>query len=260
MSFSTLDYTVADHVAEITLRRAPVNAINHELIDDLLAAYRQARADKEVRAVILTSAFENAFSAGMDLQMMQNKTGLDLHRFLEKLYFEMHDIQYRMGKPTIAAVTGPAREAGITMAVSCDMLIASENATFAYTAINVGIVPAMHIVHLPRQAGRHKAFEWLFTGKTFTAEEAEKMGMVNRVVPQDQVLAVAREYAREFATKSPVVMQLSRDAFMRANDIDYRRSLENVVETISLIFSTEDAQEGFRAFVEKRDPKWSPHW
>ncbi len=257
MTFDNLDYEVRDRVAEITLKRAPVNAINHALIDDLLAAYRMAKADDGVRAIILTSAFGNAFSAGMDLEMINNKTGLDLHRFLEKLYFEMHDLQYRMGKPTIAAMTGPAREAGITLAVSCDMIVASETTNFAYTAINVGVVPAMHLVHLPRQAGRHKAFEYLFTGRKFSAEEAMSMGMVNAIVPQDQVMEKARDYAREFASKSPVVMQLTRDAFMRANDQDYRRAMESVVETISLVYSTEDSKEGIRAFVEKRPPRWA---
>ncbi len=260
MKFSTLDYDVSENIAQITLNRAPVNAINMALIDELLAAYAKAREDKSVRAVILTSAFENSFSAGMDLKMIANKTGLDLHRFLEKLYFDMHNAQHRLGKPTIAAMTGPAREAGITLAVSCDMVIASERTDFAYTAINVGILPAMHIVHLPRLAGRHKAFEWLFTGRVFDAAQAEEMGLVNRVVPQDEVLSLAWDYAREFASKSPVVMQLARDAFMRANDHDYRRSLEHVVDTISLIYSTPDGQEGIRAFAEKRDPKWSDHW
>ncbi|MFO1188855.1 MAG: enoyl-CoA hydratase/isomerase family protein [Alphaproteobacteria bacterium] len=258
MQFSLLDYVVQDHVAEITMRRGPVNAINHDLIDEILEAYRTARRDPEVRAIILTSAFPKVFSGGLDVNMMQGKTGLDLHRFLEKLYFEMHDLQYRMGKPTIAAVTGSAREAGITLAVACDIIIASEKADFAYTAINVGIVPAMHTVHLPRQIGRHKAFEYLFTGKVFSASDAERFGMINRVVPQDKVKEEARALAREFASKSPVVMQLARDAFMRANDTDYRRSIENSVESLSLIFGTPDAQEGFKAYFEKRPPKWSP--
>lgn len=258
MTYEMLDYHVQDHVCEITMKRAPVNAVNNTLIDELLAAYERAKDDDDVRAIILTSAFTNAFSAGLDLQMMQNKKGLDLHRFLEKLYFRMHDLQYRMGKPTIAAVTGPAREAGITLAVSCDVVIASETATLAYTAINVGITPAMHTVHLPRQIGRHKAFELLFTGREFTPQEAERNGMINRVVRQDKVKDEARALAKEFSTKSPVIMQLARDGFMRANDLDYRRSIENAVETLSLIFSTEDAQEGFRAFVEKRPPKWTP--
>src|SRR5215218_11474345 len=128
MEFANLDYAVIDRVAEITMRRAPVNAINHGLIDNINSAYRKAKADSEVRAIILTSAFENSFSAGMDLAMIRNARGLALRRYLEKLYFEMHDLQYRMGKPTIAALTGPARAAGVTLAVSCDVLIAADTA------------------------------------------------------------------------------------------------------------------------------------
>ena len=256
MQFEHLDYSVDGGIAEIVMRREPVNAIDHALIDDINAAYREAKADPEVRAVILTSAFEQAFSAGMDLAMIRNGSGLDLRRYLEKLYFEMHDLQYRLGKPTIAALTGPARAAGVTLAVSCDVIIACETASIAYPEINVGVIPAMHFVHLPRQIGRHKAFEILFSGKPVPAREAERMGLVNRVVAADRVREEARIVAREFASKSPVVMQLGRDAFMRANDYEYRRSIENVVETICNIIETDDAQEGLNAFNEKRKPRW----
>jgi len=238
------------------MRRAPVNAINHQLTEEINAAYRLARDDSGVRAVILTSAFDNAFSAGMDLAMIRGGSGLELRRFLEKLYFEMHDLQYRMGKPTIAAMTGPARAAGVTLAVSCDVLIASETASLGYPEIDVGVIPAMHFVHLPRQIGRHKAFELLFGGKPISAQEAERHGLVNRVVPQNRVKEEARALAREFAAKSPVVMRLARDSFMRANDFEYRRAIENVVETICNIIETEDAQEGLNAFNEKRPPRW----
>ena len=256
MTFETIDYAVSDRVAEITMHRAPVNAINHQLTEEINAAYRLAKDDPGVRAVILTSAFDNAFSAGMDLAMIRGGSGRDLRRFLEKLYFEMHDLQYRMGKPTIAALTGPARAAGITLAVSCDVLIASETASLGYPEIDVGVIPAMHFVHLPRQIGRHKAFELLFGGKPISAHEAEKHGLVNRVVPQAKVKEEARALAREFAAKSPVVMRLARDSFMRANDFEYRRAIENVVETICNIIETEDAQEGLAAFNEKRPPRW----
>lgn len=254
--FETLDYAVRDRVAEITMRRAPVNAINHALIEDILSAYAMARDDEGVRAVILTSAFANSFSAGMDLAMIRGGSGMDLRRFLEKLYFGMHDMQYRMGKPTIAAMTGPARAAGVTLAVSCDVLIMSEDASLGYPEIDVGVIPAMHFVHLPRQIGRHKAFELLFNGKPMSAVEAERRGLVNRIVPKDRVLEEARQLAREFAEKSPVVMQLARDAFMRANDFEYRRAIENTVETICNIIATDDAQEGLNAFNEKRRPNW----
>lgn len=254
--FETLDYAVRDRVAEITMRRAPVNAINHALIEDILSAYAMARDDEGVRTVILTSAFANSFSAGMDLAMIRGGSGMDLRRFLEKLYFGMHDMQYRMGKPTIAAMTGPARAAGVTLAVSCDVLIMSEDASLGYPEIDVGVIPAMHFVHLPRQIGRHKAFELLFNGKPISAVEAERRGLVNRIVPQERVLEEARQLAREFAEKSPVVMQLARDAFMRANDFEYRRAIENTVETICNIIATDDAQEGLNAFNEKRRPNW----
>lgn len=256
MAFELLDYAVADRIAEITMRRGPANAINHALIDEILAAYRMAKDDPQVRAIILTSAFTNAFSGGMDLAMIRGGSGLDLRRFLGKLYFEMHDLQYRMGKPTIAAVTGPARAAGVTLAVSCDVIIASEAASFGYPEINVGVIPAMHFVHLPRQIGRGKAFELLFTGRPISAAEAERNGLVNRVVPEAEVKAEARALARDFASKSPVVMEIARDAFMRANDGDYRRTIEAMVDTICHIIDTPDAQEGLEAFNEKRAPRW----
>ena len=256
MEFENLDYAVRDRVAEITMRRAPVNAINHALIDDINNAYRKAKADPGVRAVVLTSAFERAFSAGMDLAMIRGERGLDLRRFLQKLYFEMHDLQYRLGKPTIAALTGPARAAGVTLAVSCDVIVASETASLGYPEILVGVIPAMHFVHLPRQIGRHKAFELLFSGQPVSAADACAMGLLNTVVPQVEVLEEARRLARDFAAKSPLVMELARDAFMRANDFEYRRAIENTVETICNIIETDDAQEGLAAFNEKRPPGW----
>lgn len=251
-----IDYQIIDRVAEITMKREPVNAINHQLIEELLICYQWAKADAGVRAIILTSACERAFSAGMDLAMIQGGTGLDLRRFLEKLYMGMHDAQYRMGKPTIAAITGPARAAGVTLAVSCDVLIAADDADMSYPEIKVGVIPAMHFVHLPRQIGRHKAFELLFTGDPISFKEAADAGLINRAVPRADVLQEARKLARKFASMSPVVMQLARDGFMRANDYEYRRSIENTVETICNIIATDDAQEGLNAFNEKRDPNW----
>ena len=256
MSFELIDYEVIDRTAEITMRRDPVNAINHQLTREINDAYRLAGDDDSVRSIILTSAFDRAFSAGMDLEMMAGGTGLELRRFLETLYFDMHDLQYRMGKPTIAALTGPARAAGVTLAVSCDVLVGSETASIGYPEIDVGFIPAMHFVHLPRQIGRHKAFELLFTGDPIDAHEAAEIGVLNHVVPQEEVLETARELASSFNEKPPVVMELARDSYVRSQDLDYRRNIENVVETICNIAETEDAQEGLRAYVEGRDPEW----
>jgi enoyl-CoA hydratase/carnithine racemase len=114
----------------------------------------------------------------------------------------------------------------------------------------------MHFVHLPRQIGRHKAFDLLFSGDPISFVEAERLGLINKAVPRDKVLEEARRIARGYAEKSSVVMQLARDAYHRANDTDYRRSIENTVEAICNIISTEDAQEGLNAFNEKRLPNW----
>ena len=249
-------YDVRDRVAEITMVREPVNAINFALTREINEAYRRARQDPGVRAIILTSGCEKAFSAGMDLAMMAGGSGLKLRAFLEELYMTMHDLQYRMAKPTIAAVNGPARAAGVTLAVSCDVVIAAEDCDMSYPEINVGVIPAMHFVHLPRQIGRHQAFELLFSGRPIPFTEAAQRGLINRAVPRDRVLAEARDLAREFAEKSPTVMKLARDSFMRANDLDYRRNIENAVETICNIIETDDAQEGLAAFMEKRKPDW----
>ena len=255
--YKRIRYEVRDRVAEITMIREPVNAIDMLLAQEVVDAYGRVREDPEVRGVILTSDCKAAFSAGMDLKMIRGKTGLDLRNFLEVLYFGMHDAQYRLGKPSIAAVTAPARAAGVTLAVSCDMIVAADDIDLSYPEIDVGVIPAMHYVHLPRQIGRHKAFELLFSGKPISAKDAEGRGLLNYAVPRDQVLEKARELAQNMARKSPVVMRIGRDSFMRANDNEYRRTIEYVVDTICHIIDTEDAQEGLNAFVEKRRPDWT---
>ena len=126
-----------------------------------------------------------------------------------------------------------ARAAGMTWAVSTDIIIAAEEAQFGYPEINVGLLPAMHLVHLARIAGRHRAAQLLFTGAIVSADEMYRLGVFNEVLPREQVLPRARALAEELAEKSPISMKLLRDAFMRANDMDYRRAMESVVETMS---------------------------
>ena len=252
--FEFIDYKVVDRVAEITMNRPPVNAVNLDMAHDVINGYYKARDDDSVGAVILTSALDNAFSAGLDLKFALSMTGQQLRKFVEVFYYEMHEAQYRLGKPTIAAVNATAKAAGVTWAVSCDMIIASEDAEFGYPEINVGLAPAMHIVHLPREIGRHRAAKMLFTGDSVSAHEMWRMGVINDVVPKDQVVPEARKLARKLAHKSPIAMKLIRDAFMRANDLDYRRGMEWVVETMCNLKDSEDSQEALNAFVEHRDP------
>ncbi len=256
MAFENIQYEVSERIAVISLNRAPVNALSLEFVNEFIAALRQAGDDDEVRVVIVTSALEKAFCAGLDLSVVKGVDGEGMRGFLQRLYFELNDVQYRLGKPSIAAVNGAARAGGMTVAVSCNMVIAGESASFGYPEINVGIIPALHYVHLPRIAGRHRAFEYLFTGDDFGPDVALDLGIINHVVPDDQVMEKAMEIARKLASKSPVVMKLGRDAYMRAVDTDYRRSIENVAETMCNVVATDDSREGLTAFMEKRPPKW----
>lgn len=252
-----VEYRVIEGVAEISMNRAPVNAINHQLAREVIDAYKRAKDDASARAVILTSSLPTVFSAGMDLKMAVAFDGQALRSFIEVFYYEVHEVLYRLGKPVIAAVNGHARAAGVTWAVSCDMVIAAEEAEMGYPEIDVGLLPAMHLVHLPRQAGRHRAAHLLFTGDIVSAAEMARLGVVNEVVPRAEVMPRARALARRLAAKSPVAMKLLRDAFVRANDLDYRRAMEGVVETMCGLKDTEDSREALRAFVEKRAPDYA---
>ncbi len=249
-------YSVSNRIAEIVLNRPPANAFSLAFLDEILAGLRQAADDEAVRAVILRSALPKVFCAGLDLDILLGKPGHEVRSFLQKLYIDLWDIQYKMGKPTIAAINGAARGGGMTLAISSDVILAAEDATFGYPEIDLGLLPAIHFAHLPRIVGRYRAFELLFTGRSFGAAEAASLGLVTDVVPADALLSKARECAATFAGKSPTAMRLGRAAFMRTNDLDYRRSVANAVEDFCNVATTPDAQEGLKAFIEKRAPRW----
>jgi enoyl-CoA hydratase len=256
MKHPFLRYEVAGGVAQISLERPPVNALNLSLIEQLIAAFRRAAADENVRAVVLASAVPRRFSAGLDLDILRAASGDEVRRFLDMLYVDLADVQYNLGKPSIAAVGGAARGGGMTLAISCDVILAGKSATFGYPEIDLGLVPAIHFAHLPRIVGRHRAFEILFTGRSFGADEAASLGLVSRILPDEKLPDEALAMARIFAGKSPTAMRLGRAAFMRANDLDYRRSIGNAVEVFCNVAGTDDAREGLRAFMEKRAPSW----
>jgi enoyl-CoA hydratase/carnithine racemase len=248
----TVLYEVSNGVARITLRRPPVNALDLEMIKGVVKALEDAAKDEGIRAVVLTSAVPNCFCAGLDLNILLNKSDAKVRNLLQELYVHLHDAQYNLGKPSIAAVSGAARGGGMTIAISCDVIISGESATFGYPEINVGVIPAIHFAHLPRIVGRHRAFELLFTGRSFSAEEAYRLGLLSRIVPDVEVESVASALAATFAAKSQAIMRLGRAAFMRQSDLDYRRSIANAVEDFCNVAMTDAAQDGLRAFIEKR--------
>jgi enoyl-CoA hydratase/carnithine racemase len=177
---------------------------------------------------------------------------------LTALYVDLHEAQIQLGKPSIAAVEGAARGAGMTVAISCDVILCGEQASFGYPEIDIGLIPGIHFVHLPRIIGRHRAFELLMSGRKFDAAEALALGLVSRIVPRGRVQDEAHSLARTFAAKSPQVMRLAKAAFTRAVDMDYRRSVADVVEAFCVIAATPDAQEGLQAFKDKRQPARAP--
>lgn len=256
MEFLDVTYEVVDRVAEISLRRAPVNALSLRMIRELVEALKKAAADPAVRVVIFASAIAKRFCVGLDINLVAGQSPAQIHDVLQGLYVDLYDAQYKLGKPSIAAVNGAARGGGMTVAVSCDVVLASESATFGYPEIELGLIPGIHFIHLPRIIGRHRAFELLFSGRSFGASEAATLGIVSEVVPDDELMNRARTLAQTFTAKPPTVMRLARAAFMRANDFDYRRSIENVVDSFCTIAGTAAAQEGIRAYVEKRPPNW----
>ena len=247
-------YAVAERVAHIVLDRPPVNALSLDMIRAVIAALRQAAADDEARAVVLSSAVARHFCAGLDLAVLLGKSREQVREFLQALYIDLHECQFNLGKPSVAAVNGSARGGGMTMAISCDVIVASRSATFGYPEIRIGVPPAIHFAHLPRIVGRHRAFELLFSGRTFDAQEAFDLGLVSKIVDDDELEPTATALAADFAAKSPTVMRQARAAFMRQNDD--RRRIADAVEDFCNVVTTDAAQEGIRAFLEKRAPKW----
>jgi enoyl-CoA hydratase len=220
MSDDFVRYEVSNRIARITLARPPVNALSLPMIEAVVGALKQAADDESARAVVLASAVPKVFCAGLDLKALHGKPMDEVRTLLQALYVQLHDAQYELGKPSIAAVAGAARGGGMTMAISCDVLVAGKSATFGYPEIDVGVIPAIHYSHLPRIIGRHRAFELLFSGRSFDSEEAYRLGLLSRVVPDGEAEPAALKLAETFAAKSPAVMRLGRAAFMRQNDLD----------------------------------------
>jgi enoyl-CoA hydratase/carnithine racemase len=136
------------------------------------------------------------------------------------------------------------------------MVVAGSSSDFGYSEINVGLIPAIHLVHLPRLVGRYRAFDLLFNGKNFGPQEAADLGIVHRVVPDAEVMTTVWDVASALAAKSPLAMRIGRAAFMEVNDRGYREKLATVIDAFVRLSDTEDAQEGLRAFAEKRPPQW----
>jgi enoyl-CoA hydratase len=257
MPNDSVRYSVADGVATLALDRPDTrNALSDELLDGLLAALARARADNDVRCVVLASTHPRVFSAGGDLAGFAADVPLvHKHRATER-FPEVFVALGRLGKPSICAARGHVLAGALGLALACDLVVASDEATFGTPEISVGVFPFMIMALIYRNVGRKKTSELLLLGERVDAHEAERIGIVNRVVPADQLDAAVTDWARRLAAKSPVVMRLGKEAMFRSQDLAFEDALDYLRGCLTIAFSTEDIQEGVRAFFEKREPEW----
>lgn len=246
-------YEVQGAIAQILLDNPPVNGISHGLLDTLMARLREAGSDKMVRAIVLGSAVPGRFSGGLDLARFRESSPAEAHAVTHKLYLELFELQSMLPKPVIAAVTGAVRGGGMSIAITCDMIVAAENSTFGYPEMDVGLLPSIHFNHLHRIVGRYRAFDLLFTGRSFGATEAFEMGLTSRIAEPGTALATAHEVARVLAAKPPRVLRMAREAFVREVDAGggYRHGVATAVENFCNVAATPESKAGIRAFVDR---------
>ena len=259
MSFEKIRYEVDDQmVATITLDDPETrNALGGEILSELIAAFEQARDDAAVRCVVLTSSHDKVFSAGGNLAGFAAEMPL-VHKHLAiDLFPRLFRLIGQLGKPTICAANGHVLAGSLGVALACDLIVASEKATFGTPEINVGVFPFMIMALIYRNVGRKKTNEMLLLGERLSAKEALEIGLVNKVVPAKGMEYEVRLWAEQLARKSPVMMRLGKDAMYRQQDMAFDDALEYLRHNLTLSFSTDDIQEGVKAFFEKREPQWS---
>jgi enoyl-CoA hydratase len=258
MTFDTLRYDVADRVATITLDQPETrNALSDELLDDLIAAFERARDEDAVRCVVLTSSHDKVFSSGGNLAGFAADVPLaHKHAAIDRFPRLFHLIG-ALGKPSLCAANGHVLAGALGVALACDLVIAREGVRFGTPEINVGVFPFMIMALIYRNVGRKKTNELLLLGEQISAEEAERIGLVNRVVPAEEFDAAIADWARQLAAKSPVLMRMGKDAMFRQQDMAFDDALDYLRAQLAIAFATDDIQEGVKAFFEKRDPVWT---
>ncbi len=248
----------ADGVLTLTLNRPDaLNAFTVEMKEGLLAAVKDAARDRDVRVVVLTGA-GRAFSAGQDLKERQGPDANDLGTELRTRYNPIILAMRRLEKPIIGAINGVAAGAGMSLALACDIVIASDRATFMQAFTRVGLVPDTGSTwFLSRLAGYARAAEMMFSAEPVDAATAERIGLVNRVVPADELAAVANSMAVKLASSAPLALALTKRALNRALDSSLEEALEFEAQLQSVAGRSSDHREGTAAFVEKRPAKFS---
>ena len=252
-SFKNIIFEKTDEVAKIVINRPPSNILNAETLLEMTTALENIRKDHNLKAVIITGAGDRAFSTGVDVKdHFPDKIDATLD-----LFHKVFHLLAKINRPTIAVVNGFALGGGCEVAMACDMVIASEEAQFGQPEIKLAAIPTVATVLLPRLVGRKKAFELIFTGDVIGATEAERIGLVNRVVPPDKLEETTNVLVNKLRESSPVVLKLVKMAVYQGFDQNFEKALDGVTDIyLKLLIRTEDAVEGLKAFLEKRKPEW----
>jgi enoyl-CoA hydratase len=246
---------VKKHIALIQLNRPKeLNALNLQLMLELKDALQNLDKNDEVRCIIITGN-QQAFAAGADIKQMETRTPVDLIKIDQ---FETWDQIRKTSKPIIAAVCGFALGGGCELAMTCDMIVAGESSKFGQPEIKIGIMPgAGGTQRLTRAVGKALAMEMVLTGKFISADEAQKAGLINRVVPDEVYLDEAIKLATDVATMSPIALRLAKESVLKSFDSGLQEGLYFERKNFYLTFSSEDQKEGMKAFVEKRKANFS---
>jgi enoyl-CoA hydratase len=255
MTYNTLIVEIADHVALIRLNRPDaMNALNAVLMAEVAEALTAADHDSLVRCIVLTGS-DKAFAAGADVREMADKSFVDV--FAGDLFgLEVEAIQ-RVRKPIIAAVSGFALGGGCELAMMCDFIIASDTAKFGQPEVNLGIVAGLGgTQRLTRLVGKSKSMDMHLTGRFMDAAEAERCGLVSRVVPAPDLIGEALKIARKIAEKSAIAVMAIKEAVNRAQEVPLREGLLFERRLFHAMFATQDQKEGMAAFLEKRQPQF----
>jgi len=233
-----------------------LNAMNTKMKDEIIAALGELEADDAVRAVVFTGVGDKAFVAGADINEFKGRTAQDQWDLYHRPF--LYDAVDKFPKPLIAMINGYCLGGGCELALACDIRIASDRAAIGQPEINIGIIPGGGgSQRLPRLVGSGKAMEMILTGDRISSTEAHRIGLVDEVVPHEQLDAKTMEIASRIAEKSPVAVRLAKQAMKAAARMPLGEGLRYEQALFSLVFTTRDKEEGIAAFLEKRPPKWT---
>jgi len=257
MSEKPVRYEVTDHVATITLNRPEVrNAMNTALREAMLHHFTALSTSDDVRVIVVTGAGDRAFSAGADIrEFVEAQTPTRFREQRRRL--EFRQVMERCPQPIIAAIRGVALGGGLELALACDIRIAADDASLGLTEVNLAIIPGGGgTQRLPRLVGRGKALEMILTGARIGAAEALRIGLVERVVPAEDLMKHTMELARELAGRAPLALRYAKEAVVKGLGMSLEDGLRLEGDLSTLLRTTEDRLEGARAFLEKRKPNW----